>query len=149
MLLFSPALSKKPGLETYILKGTDVVEVGDSIPLTVFMRTSDGLKVVEHFFDLPLDYSNPQDQTIRVFARVTFPSEKAKTEEEEDNLPYCVYIPYPVLLRKRDSLLSSCLSSWYVSRRNIVLRYIADLVRQAVRATKSILASHVLHLRVR
>ena len=49
----------------------------------------DGLKVIERFFDLPLDYSKPDGETIRVFARHMIPKDKAKTKEAEDKLPFC------------------------------------------------------------
>ncbi|EIN07309.1 alpha/beta-hydrolase [Punctularia strigosozonata HHB-11173 SS5] len=51
-----------------------------------------GIKIVERFFDLPLDYGNPNGQTIRVFARNCIPLAKAKTPEEEAKLPYLVYL---------------------------------------------------------
>ncbi|KAF9075613.1 alpha/beta-hydrolase [Rhodocollybia butyracea] len=51
------------------------------------------IKVVERFFDLPLDYSNPSNsEKIRVFARSLIPKNKAKTEEEEKNLPYLILL---------------------------------------------------------
>ncbi|KAJ7901895.1 alpha/beta-hydrolase [Mycena olivaceomarginata] len=52
----------------------------------------EGVKVIERFFDLPLDYANPQGEKIRVFARNLIPKSKAKTEEEEAKLPYLVYL---------------------------------------------------------
>ncbi|KAH6910279.1 alpha/beta-hydrolase [Coprinopsis sp. MPI-PUGE-AT-0042] len=58
-----------PSQETYTIKG--------------------GLKIVEHFFDLPLDYADPDGQKIRVFARQSIPTEKAETPEEEAKLPFC------------------------------------------------------------
>ncbi|KAF7376199.1 Alpha beta-hydrolase [Mycena sanguinolenta] len=48
----------------------------------------DGIKVIERFFNLPLDYANPTGEKIRVFARHLIPVKKAKTEEEEAKLPY-------------------------------------------------------------
>ena len=48
----------------------------------------DGLKVVERFFNVPLDHSDPQGEKIRVFARHIIPKSKAKTEEEERKLPF-------------------------------------------------------------
>ncbi|KAJ7032784.1 alpha/beta-hydrolase [Mycena alexandri] len=50
--------------------------------------TKDGVKVVERFFDLPLDYANPTGEKIRVFARHLIPKNKAKTVEEEEKLPF-------------------------------------------------------------
>ncbi|PBK86960.1 alpha/beta-hydrolase [Armillaria gallica] len=52
----------------------------------------EGIKVIERFFDLPLDYSNPQGEKIRVFARNLIPKSKAKTAKEEEELPYLVYL---------------------------------------------------------
>ncbi|KAJ7037258.1 alpha/beta-hydrolase [Mycena alexandri] len=50
------------------------------------------IKVVERFFTLPLDYSDPQGKKIRVFARNLIPTQKAKTEEEQNKLPYMLYL---------------------------------------------------------
>ncbi|KAJ7125222.1 alpha/beta-hydrolase [Mycena epipterygia] len=52
----------------------------------------DGIKVIERFFDLPLDYANPSGEKIRVFARNLVPKNKAKTLEEEGKLPYLLYL---------------------------------------------------------
>ncbi|PBK73997.1 alpha/beta-hydrolase [Armillaria solidipes] len=52
----------------------------------------EGIKVIERFFDLPLDYSNPEGKKIRVFARNLIPKSKAKTAKEEEELPYLVYL---------------------------------------------------------
>ncbi|KAJ6499243.1 alpha/beta-hydrolase [Mycena sanguinolenta] len=52
----------------------------------------DGIKVIERFFNLPLDYANPTGEKIRVFARHLIPKNKAKTEEEEAKLPYLLYL---------------------------------------------------------
>ncbi|KAJ7736936.1 alpha/beta-hydrolase [Mycena metata] len=54
--------------------------------------TKDGVKVVERFFNLPLDYANPTGEKIRVFARHLIPTSKAKTVEEEEKLPYLIYL---------------------------------------------------------
>jgi len=50
------------------------------------------IKVVERFFDLPLDYSDPSGEKIRVFARNLIPKNKAKTEKEENDLPYLAFL---------------------------------------------------------
>ncbi|KAH8813568.1 alpha/beta-hydrolase, partial [Flagelloscypha sp. PMI_526] len=63
---------KFESLETYTMKG--------------------GIKVIERFFILPLDYSNPSGESIRVFARNLVPLDKAKTKEDEEKLPYIVYL---------------------------------------------------------
>ncbi|KAL5484904.1 hypothetical protein ACEPAI_7546 [Sanghuangporus weigelae] len=60
------------GLETFILK--------------------DGIKVIERFFDVPLDYSKPDGDKIRVFARNMIPLKKLKSAEEECDLPYMLYL---------------------------------------------------------
>ena len=52
---------------------------------------SEGLKVIERFFEVPLDHSNPSGDKIRVFARNLVPRTKAKTKEEEEKLPYCAW----------------------------------------------------------
>ncbi|KAJ7099498.1 alpha/beta-hydrolase [Mycena belliarum] len=54
--------------------------------------TKDDIKVVERFFDLPLDYANPSGEKIRLFARNLIPKNKAKTAEEEATLPYLLYL---------------------------------------------------------
>ncbi|KAJ7756044.1 alpha/beta-hydrolase [Mycena maculata] len=46
-------------------------------------------KVLERFFNLPLDYADPNGKKIRIFARNLIPTHKAKTQEEQDKLPYC------------------------------------------------------------
>ncbi|KAJ7772017.1 alpha/beta-hydrolase [Mycena maculata] len=51
----------------------------------------DGLKVVERFFSVPLDYANSEGEKIRIFARNLIPKNKAKTVEEEEKLPYLIY----------------------------------------------------------
>ncbi|KAF8589754.1 alpha/beta-hydrolase [Ramaria rubella] len=61
-----------PGIETY--------------------TNTDGLKVIERFFHLPLDYSKPEGEKIRVFARNLIPKDKAKKDEDEEKLPYFVYL---------------------------------------------------------
>ncbi|KAI5900467.1 alpha/beta-hydrolase [Schizophyllum commune H4-8] len=53
---------------------------------------TDGLKVIERFFTLPLDYGNPEGLKIRVFARNLFSIDQAKTPEEQAALPYLVYL---------------------------------------------------------
>ncbi|KAF5355453.1 hypothetical protein D9758_006293 [Tetrapyrgos nigripes] len=50
------------------------------------------IKVIERFFDLPLDHANPSGEKIRVFARNLIPRKKAKTQKEEEELPYLVYL---------------------------------------------------------
>ncbi|KAJ7503070.1 alpha/beta-hydrolase [Mycena galericulata] len=52
----------------------------------------DGIKVVERFFTVPLDYANPEGEKIRIFARNLIPKSKAKTIEEEEKLPYLLYL---------------------------------------------------------
>ncbi|KAK7057658.1 Alpha/beta-hydrolase, partial [Favolaschia claudopus] len=54
--------------------------------------TKDGVKVIERFFSVPLDYGNPTGEKIRVFARHLIPKSKAKTVEEEEGLPYLIYL---------------------------------------------------------
>jgi hypothetical protein len=44
--------------------------------------------VVERYFDLPLNYNDEQGTKIRIFAHHMIPLEKAKTPEEEMNLPF-------------------------------------------------------------
>ncbi|KAG6868493.1 hypothetical protein C0993_002031 [Termitomyces sp. T159_Od127] len=63
-----PSMSQQ-SLETYVLTGST--------------------KIIERFFELPLDYGDPDGQKIQVFARSMIPLDKAKTPEQEANLPYC------------------------------------------------------------
>lgn len=75
--------------EVYIIKGWTIIEHG---PLKATTLTATGIgdiKVVDRFFNLPLDYTHPNGEKIRVFARTLIPINKAKTKEEEDRLPYC------------------------------------------------------------
>lgn len=67
-------------------------KVGHRLGTLVFVRLKaslGGVKVVERFFHLPLDYKEPDGEKIRVFARSMIPTDKAKTPEEEDKLPIC------------------------------------------------------------
>ncbi|KNZ80616.1 Proline iminopeptidase, partial [Termitomyces sp. J132] len=50
------------------------------------------IKIIERFFDLPLNYDDPNGKKIRIFARNMVPLDKAKTPEEEAKLPYFVYL---------------------------------------------------------
>ncbi|KAF9268486.1 alpha/beta-hydrolase [Marasmius fiardii PR-910] len=54
--------------------------------------TKEGVKVVERFFEVPLDHSTPSGEKIRVFARNLIPRSKSKTKEDGDKLPYVVYL---------------------------------------------------------
>jgi len=47
--------------------------------------------VIERFFRVPLDYSNPSGEKIMVFTRQTIPISKARTSEEQEKLPIGVY----------------------------------------------------------
>ncbi|KIP01542.1 hypothetical protein PHLGIDRAFT_96890 [Phlebiopsis gigantea 11061_1 CR5-6] len=49
----------------------------------------DGIKVIERFFTVPLDYAKPDGQQIRVFARNMIPVAKEKSAED---LPYLLYL---------------------------------------------------------
>ena len=48
----------------------------------------DGLKVIERFFNVPLDHAKPEGEKIRIFARHIIPKDKAKTLEDEGKLPF-------------------------------------------------------------
>ncbi|KAF8508294.1 alpha/beta-hydrolase [Gautieria morchelliformis] len=61
-------------------------------PKSETYTNTDGLKVIERFFDLPLDYSKPEGEKIRVFARNLIPADKVKDNEDEAELPYLVYL---------------------------------------------------------
>ncbi|KAJ6589969.1 alpha/beta-hydrolase [Mycena vulgaris] len=52
---------------------------------------TDGLKVMERFFNVPLDYANPSEK-IRIFAQTRIPKSKARTVEDEEKLPYFVFL---------------------------------------------------------
>ncbi|KAF8079011.1 alpha/beta-hydrolase [Lyophyllum atratum] len=62
--------------------------MSEQILETYVIRTG-SIKVIERFFDLPLNYDDAAGQKIRVFARNLVPLDKAKTPEDEANLPYC------------------------------------------------------------
>ncbi|TFK45074.1 alpha/beta-hydrolase [Crucibulum laeve] len=51
-----------------------------------------GMKVIERFFKLPLDYGNPSGEKITVFARHMIPTRKAKSPEDQAKLPFFVYL---------------------------------------------------------
>ncbi|KAH7909081.1 alpha/beta-hydrolase [Hygrophoropsis aurantiaca] len=63
--------------ESYVLKGADV-------------------RVVERFFSVPLDYSKPDGQKIRVFARSLIPLDDAKVSADQQTVdsdrPYFLYL---------------------------------------------------------
>jgi len=80
--------SLKPLKRTGI-KVSQATIVRSALILTPRANSTDGLKVIERFFDLPLDYSQPEGEKIRVFARNLIPKDKAKTDEDEAKLPYC------------------------------------------------------------
>ena len=61
------------------------------------MNALDGIKVIERFFDVPLDYAYPESNKIRVFARNMIPLKKLKSKEKECDLPYSSSIPLIVL----------------------------------------------------
>ncbi|KAJ7048675.1 alpha/beta-hydrolase [Mycena amicta] len=50
------------------------------------------VKVVERFFTLPLDYTKPSGTTLRIFARNLIPTQKARTDEEQSQLPFLLYL---------------------------------------------------------
>lgn len=52
----------------------------------------DGIKVIERFFSVPLDYSKPEGEKITIFARNLIPLREASTPEKEANLPYSMYL---------------------------------------------------------
>ncbi|EPQ56337.1 alpha/beta-hydrolase [Gloeophyllum trabeum ATCC 11539] len=60
-------------------------------PLETYTN-KEGIKIVERFFELPLDYAQPDGKKIQVFARNYIPKSKAKTAEDEAKLPYLVYL---------------------------------------------------------
>jgi len=93
--------SNTENMETYSIKGANI-----SVPVpTAIVKFScstsplDGLKVIERFFNVPLDYAKPEGNKIRVFARHIIPKDKAKTLEEEAKLPFrgC---PQPAVLAR-------------------------------------------------
>ncbi|KAF7980810.1 hypothetical protein HWV62_36420 [Athelia sp. TMB] len=65
-----------------------------------------GIKVIERFFELPLDYAKADGKKIRVFARNLIPIDKAKTPGKEAKLPYRTSLPY---LSRLDSPRSNCM----------------------------------------
>ncbi|KAH9485732.1 Proline iminopeptidase aneH [Psilocybe cubensis] len=49
----------------------------------------EGLKIIERFFSVPLDYSKPKGERITIFARNVIPKSKAPKQEDEAKLPFC------------------------------------------------------------
>ena len=75
------------------------------------------MKVTERFFTVPLDYFNPDGEKIRVFARHIVPKAKAKMSEDEEKLPYCMYLhPPSILLRRCELSLCASFFQCYFSR---------------------------------
>lgn len=58
---------------------------------STFGLLTEGLRVIERFFRVPLDYSDPSGEKITVFARQTIPTSKARTSEEQEELPISAY----------------------------------------------------------
>lgn len=54
---------------------------------------TEGVKVVERFFEVPLDYSNPAGEKIVVFARQEIPIQKARSPEDQAKLPFGNFDP--------------------------------------------------------
>ncbi|KAJ7647772.1 hypothetical protein FB45DRAFT_1019984 [Roridomyces roridus] len=50
------------------------------------------IKVIERFFTVPLDYADPEGEKIRIFARNLIPKSKAKTLQDEDKLPFLLFL---------------------------------------------------------
>jgi hypothetical protein len=98
--------------EIYTLKGNLPLSLFETIAFTKFTPlVLEGLKVVERFFQVPLDYSNPLKEEIVIFARQTIPLAKAKTKEDEDKLPFGMSsaIPLPIITGGR--LKTQCCTS--------------------------------------
>ncbi|EIM83989.1 alpha/beta-hydrolase [Stereum hirsutum FP-91666 SS1] len=57
---------------------------------TYFIK--DDIKVIERFFEVPLDHSHPEGEKIQVFARNLIPRNKAKTKDDEEKLPYLLFL---------------------------------------------------------
>ncbi|KAG6919040.1 hypothetical protein DXG01_009750 [Tephrocybe rancida] len=87
----STLIMSQANLESYVLTGTKnwLCKMGPPVELETHHHMLGSIKVIERFFDLPLDYSDPDGKTIRVFARNMVPLEKARALEEEAELPYC------------------------------------------------------------
>lgn len=65
--------------------------------LTLPLKVAGKLKITEHFFDVPKDYSKPEDGTIRIFARSASKFEKpivpsTKPNPEKDQLPWMCFL---------------------------------------------------------
>ncbi|KAF7315974.1 Proline iminopeptidase [Mycena indigotica] len=56
-------------------------------------HTIDGgsVKVIERFFELPLDYANPDGPKLRIFARNLVPTKKSQNDEQTQ-LPFILYL---------------------------------------------------------
>jgi len=75
-------------LESYIIKGFYFRWPSAKTWTSQWSMWIDGLKIIERFFTVPLDYSNVNGEKIRVFARHIIPKSKAKTLEDEAKLPF-------------------------------------------------------------
>jgi len=70
---------------------------------------TEGLRVIERFFRVPLDYSDPSGEKITVFARQTIPINKAKTSEEQEKLPISACIVFTIASWRLRSSKQCCI----------------------------------------
>lgn len=66
----------------------------DTMEETDSYINKEGIKVVDRFFTVPLDYSNPDGTKIRVFARNLVPigKESGEAKEKKNDLPFLVFL---------------------------------------------------------
>jgi hypothetical protein len=93
------------------------VPMAPDCPSFTLTPAIENLKVVERFFNVPLDHAQPDGPTIRVFARNLIPKDKAKTPEEEAKLPYRECRTIDALVRRQKLIPSSGISSRSVPHR--------------------------------
>lgn len=55
-------------------------------------RLVGGMKIIDRWFQVPLDYSRPDGETIRVFARSAVPNKNNDDGESGSKLPICLYL---------------------------------------------------------
>lgn len=89
----------------------------------------DGIKVIERFFTVPLDYAKPDGETIRVFVRNMIPLHKAGENSEKE-----VDLPYSML---NLCLVAVCCELWFCFSDSLVSsRYVHNFLRKCCRDPK-------------
>jgi len=74
---------------------------------------TEGLRVIERFFRVPLDYSDLSGEKITVFTRQTIPINRAKTIEEQEKLPISACTLFTIADLRLRSTTQCCICKAY------------------------------------